>query len=279
MNAVYRNAERLAGRYTHALLTINSEDAAEAMRFTLAPEGFHEQLPGAGLDTERFNAGRCDSAECRATVANSLRLPRDSRFVLMVAEFSTGKRHRDALAALAGSSLAGTHLLFAGSGDEEQRTRRLTRELHLEGRVHFLGYRADIPELLAASDVVLLPSEREGLPVSILEAMAMEKPVIVADARGSRDLVADGCGWKHAVGDSEQLAALLRTVLNDPGEAGLRARRGREKVIATYGWPAVERKLVSVYRRLGLAIPDERDRERGHARDASRNPLVHEAAT
>lgn len=253
-NAVYRSAEKLAGRYTHALLTINSEDAAAASRFTLAPGGFHELLPGAGVDLHRFDPQRLNSAECHATVAGSLGLPEASRFVLMVAEFSVGKRHRDAVDAFARLNLPGTYLLFAGSGSEEFRARELVRKWGLDDRVHFLGYRKEVPELLAASDAVILPSEREGLPVSIMEAMAMEKPVIVADARGSRDLVKPDCGWVHAIGNTGELASLLGEVLGDPKAATRRAQRGRERVISKYAWPAVEQKLIHVYRRLGIQL-------------------------
>ena len=255
-NFLYESAERLAARYTHALLTINSEDAAAAKRFKLARDGFHEQVPGAGVDLVRFDPTRFDPVQCCSAIARSLGLPLHSRFVLMVAEFSRGKRHLDALTAFAHENLPDTHLLFAGTGSEEGEVSQRARRQNLDGRVHFLGSRKDIPELLAASRLVILPSEREGLPLSLLEAMAMEKPVVAADARGSRELVEPDCGWIHAVGDTRQLGSLIRMVLNNPGEAGERARRGREKVIAKYGWPAVQHRLVSVYRRLGVEFPN-----------------------
>jgi glycosyltransferase involved in cell wall biosynthesis len=179
----------------------------------------------------------------------------------MAAEFIPRKRHPDALNAFAFAqeNLPDTHLLFAGTGSEEERVSARARRQNLDGRVHFLGHRKDIPELLAASDLVVLPSEQEGLPVCLLEAMAMEKPVVAANARGSRELVEPDCGWIHAVGDTRQFGSLIRMVLNKPGEAGERARRGREKVKAHYAWPAVQDTLVSVYRRLGVAFPQACD--------------------
>jgi glycosyltransferase involved in cell wall biosynthesis len=236
-------------------LTINAEDAAAARRFKLAPGGFDQQVPGAGVDLARFDPTRLDPVQCRSVIAGGLGLPSHSSFVLMVAEFSRGKRHLDALTAFAEENLPNTHLLFAGTGSEEDSVRERARRQNLDQRVHFLGHRKDIPELLAASDLVILPSEREGLPVSLLEAMAMEKPVVVADARGSRELVEPDSGWIHAVGDTRQLGSLIQMVLNRPAEAGERARRGREKVKAQYAWPAVQDTLVSVYRRLGVAFP------------------------
>ena len=257
-NRIYRSAERLAARYTHALLTINCEDAAEASRFRLAPGGFHEQLPGAGVDVTRFDPCMYDRMACRSEILGSLGVPAHSKMILMVAEFSPGKRHRDALRAFASGNLPDAHLLFAGKGAAEGRMRRVAYDLGIGQRVHFLGHRTDIPQLLATSDVVILPSEREGLPMSIMEAMAMQKPVVVANARGSRDLVQPDCGWLHEIGDSQRLASLLHQILNSPKEAADAGRKAREKVLAKYAWPVVRRRLAAVYQRLGVAVNPEK---------------------
>jgi glycosyltransferase involved in cell wall biosynthesis len=251
-NLIFARAERLAAAWTHALLTINAEDAEQASQFKLAPGGFHVRLPGAGIDIDRFNPARFDSSECRLNLASSLAVGNRARFVLMVAEFSPGKRHRDALKAFAELRYPDAHLILAGAGGEENRMKKLTRRLGLENCVHFLGYRRDIPELLAASDVAILPSEREGLPVGVIEAMAMERPVVVASARGSSDLVNDGCGWVHPIGDFGALALLMRKVLNSPREAAVRAHNARKKVLSQYSWRAVRQDLINVYERLGV---------------------------
>ena len=170
----------------------------------------------------------------------------------MVAEFSPGKRHRDAVEAFSLLNRPDTHLLLAGIGREQHKIRELTRRLGLENYVHFLGYRRDIPELLAGSDITILPSEREGLPVGVIEAMAMEKPVVVADARGSSELMEGGCGWVHPVGDCATLTMLLRQVLDHPEEATVRAHKARDKFLANYSWQMVQQKLISIYERLGI---------------------------
>lgn len=251
-NSFYRIAERTAARHTHALLTINSEDWAQAQGLVLAPGGFHEQIPGAGLDPGMFDPDAYDSSECRLNLTRSLGLRNGSKLVLMVAEFSRGKRHRDALSAFADRRLAGATLLLAGDGKWEKDTRRLAQRLGVEKRVVFLGHRKDVPQLLTAADAVILPSEREGLPVSVLEAMAMQKPVIVSDIRGSRELVKPACGWMHPVGDSESLASLIRLVLDNPAEAAARGSRARQRVLSNFTWPTLRQKLEEVYWRLGV---------------------------
>ena len=92
--------------------------------------------------------------------------------------------------------------------------------------------------------------------MSILEAMAMGRAVLVADARGSRELVQPDCGWIYPIGDTHALACLIQNALDNPDERSLRARRGREKVRANYGWPAVQETLIRVYQRLGVVFPE-----------------------
>jgi glycosyltransferase involved in cell wall biosynthesis len=253
-NYLYRSAERLAARYTHALLTINSDDAEEATRFRLAAGGFHERLPGAGVDLNRLQPAKFSPFKAREKLCVSLGIPASAALVLMVAELIPRKRHGDAVSALAHCAAQQMHLLLAGTGSEESKLRTQVEKLRLTGLVHFLGFRPDVPELLSAADVVVLPSGQEGLPVCVLEAMAMERPVIVANSRGSRDLVEPDCGWVHEIGDTGRLASLLQQVLKNPEEAVERARKARARVVSQYTWPIVQERLTSVYRRLGVPI-------------------------
>jgi glycosyltransferase involved in cell wall biosynthesis len=108
----------------------------------------------------------------------------------------------------------------------------LAARLGLTERVHFLGHRDDIPALIRASQATLLPSEREGLPRSIMESLCLEVPVIGSDIRGIRDLLADGAGLMYTVGDIKGLAAAMDWILGHPREAALMARRGREQLMA-----------------------------------------------
>ena len=76
-------------------------------------------------------------------------------------------------------------------GEEESRLHSLVRVYGLESKIHFLGYRTDVKQLLSMCDLFVLPSIREGLPRSLMEAMAAGLPCIVSDIRGNRDLIAD----------------------------------------------------------------------------------------
>jgi glycosyltransferase involved in cell wall biosynthesis len=96
--------------------------------------------------------------------------------------------------------------------------------------VHFLGFRRDVPSLLRAADVVLLPSEQEGLPRCLLEAMACGVPCVASDIRGSRDLLEGGCGLLFPVGDAKRLADAAAQVLSSHDLARQLAARASAKV-------------------------------------------------
>ena len=154
----------------------------------------------------------------------------DRVLFLMVAEFNPGKRHRDAVEALALVGRADFHLAFAGPGPELERVRSLAERLGVSDQVHFLGSRSDVPRLLSAADALVLPSEREGLPRSVMEAMAMGIPVIGADVRGIRDLVENEAGLLVPVGNTEQLAAAMSLIGTNASAASEFARRGLHRI-------------------------------------------------
>lgn len=228
-NAIFLTLEKLAGRWTDQLIVINHQDEAAARRYRLVPEGRLHYLPGIGVDLAAYSAAQV-TAEQVSAVRATLGLAAEAPLFLLVAEFNPGKRHRDALQALARLKHPKAALAFAGIGPLMDEMKRLAAELGVAQRVHFLGYRHDIPALLKAASATLLPSEREGLPRSIMEAMAMGAPVIATPIRGVSELLAEGCGLLHAVGDVEGLAQAMAWVIAKPPEAAALAERARARV-------------------------------------------------
>jgi glycosyltransferase involved in cell wall biosynthesis len=119
------------------------------------------------------------------------------------------------------------------------------------GVVEWLGYREDIADILGQSHIVCLPSYREGLPKSLLEALAAGKPVIATDVTGCREVVRDGYnGLLVPPRDKRALAAALSRLLNDPKLRAVYGARGREMAETEFGSKWVIRPTLALYRKL-----------------------------
>ncbi|NLI20722.1 MAG: glycosyltransferase family 4 protein [Clostridiales bacterium] len=230
-------AERLLARYTDLLITINAEDDARAKRF---PAGEAVQVAGVGIDLSRF-AAPVDRAATRAALGLS---PRDS-VVITVGEHIPRKNHEACIRAVA--ALSGVTLLFCGVGELEGGLRALADSLGVADRVRFLGFRRDVPALLAACDVFLFPSFQEGLPVSLMEAMAAGLPCVASRVRGNADLIVPGeGGYLCAPGDADAMAGHIRTLLSDPA---MREAMGEQnkRAVEPYDLPRVREQMAALY--------------------------------
>ncbi|MBM4083649.1 MAG: glycosyltransferase [Planctomycetes bacterium] len=138
--------------------------------------------------------------------------------------------------------------LIVGEGEAEPGLRHLADELQLGDCVRFLGYRADIPNLLALLDVLVLPSLWEGLPNVVMEAMASAKPVVATDAGGTRELVADGVtGFLVPSKNPEALAEKIHHLLAHPDDARRMGQEGRAVIEKTYSFAAAAQATAQVY--------------------------------
>jgi glycosyltransferase involved in cell wall biosynthesis len=135
---------------------------------------------------------------------------------------------------------------IAGDGPD-----RAAVEAELAGAAELLGERSDVPELLAAADVFVLPSRSEGLPLSVIEAMAAGLPVVASRVGGVPELVAGGeTGMLVPPGDPEALAAALRALLDDAERRRALGAAGRRRAEAHFDLPAFRAAHVELYERL-----------------------------
>ncbi|HEV3345357.1 MAG TPA: glycosyltransferase [Pirellulales bacterium] len=182
-----------------------------------------------GVDTERFRPLSPDN-RLRA----ELGLPPDAPVAAIVAALRPEKNHELFLAAAARIRRArpDARFLVIGDGAERLRLETLSSGLNLAEAVSFLGTRGDIPELLSLVDVLMLTSHMEANPVSILEALACEKPVVATRVGSSPESVHDGeNGYLVAPGDEEGLASRVLELFNSPDLARRFGQAGRETVV------------------------------------------------
>ena len=229
---LYGFAERLAGQWTDRLVVINAEDYDRSIRWRIVSKDRIIPMPGIGVDpgvySKFLRSGPRSSALRHELGAMGQFL------ILMIAEFSGRKRQSDLVKALALIKDPSISVLFVGDGRERVATERLVADLGVGAQFRFLGYRSDVPELLGASDLLVLPSLQEGLPRCVLEAMAANVPVVGSDIRGTRDLLSDGRGWLYKVGDVSALANAISDVRSNPKGAAQRIANADRAVCEQY---------------------------------------------
>jgi glycosyltransferase involved in cell wall biosynthesis len=234
-NAMFLGLERLAGRWTDYLVTMNGDDQRAVDRYRIVPPARGRYMPGIGVDADHYSPASVNDSQV-AEVRRSLGIPPEAAVFTMIAEFIARKRHRDALLAFARLPSAGAaapHLVLAGTGPLLERTRALAQSLGIAGRVHFVGFRDDVPVLVCSSRAVLLVSAQEGLPRSVMEALCLEVPVIATRVRGTDELVAQsGGGLLADVGDVDGIADALAWMLAHPEESAAMGRHGRAAMAA-----------------------------------------------
>ena len=237
---VYFPAEWLCAFFTDVLITINKEDYAFARKHLHAKSVRY--VRGVGVDLEKF---RDHSAE-RAPLRASLGLGEEDFVLLSVAEMTKNKNHKMMLEALAQLPDPHIRLLCAGQGQELQNNQDLCDRLGLTHRVQFLGYRKDVPQLYAAADAFLFVSYREGLSLSLMEAMSSRLPSIVTPIRGNTDLIENGKEGLYAELDPTSIAAAIRTLREDPTLCRRLGQAAGEKIQA-FGLPQVLEEMKKIY--------------------------------
>lgn len=167
-----------------------------------------------------------DKEEARRAVRCELGLPQGAPLLLFCGRLVEQKDPYALFDSFALLPLLEAHLLVVGDGPLLEHCRSRVRENDLEGRVHFLGSRGDVPRLMAASDCLVLPSKFEGLPLAVLEAMAARLPVVARDVIGTRDCVRhQQTGFLAPHADVEALAQGMKRALSEEGQAWAKAGR------------------------------------------------------
>lgn len=187
----------------------------------------------------------------RSEFRTSIGVPSDAAVAGIIARLTEQKAHRVLFDAMARPELSSLHLIVVGDGELRDDLRSRADSLGLAGRIHFLGARRDLGNILGAIDIFAMPSYWEGLPLSMVLAMGAGLPVVASRVAGIPEVVSDGIsGLLVDPGNSEQLARALAALAGDPQ---LRRRLGDEArrfVMPRFGVDGYVHSVVSLYDRL-----------------------------
>jgi glycosyltransferase involved in cell wall biosynthesis len=230
--------ERIGGGLTNLLFCQSEEDAAAAVHERIASESNVFAI-GNGVDPARFDPYNVASA---ASVRRSLGIPIDAFVVGLIGRQVREKGIGEFLEAMISLADRYSHIwvLLAGerlSSDHNQGVEKTfaAAQSALGHRLITLGNRDDVPELLASMDLFCLPSWREGMPRTIIEAMMMAKPVVATNIRGSREeVVPEQTGLLVRVRSAVDLAASVERFVLDPGLGRCYGNAGRARALRLY---------------------------------------------
>ena len=241
---LYYPVEKFLAHYTDALITINSEDFELAKnKLKLRGGGKVYYVPGVGIDTAQFN----DEENLREKKRTELNIPSDAFVLVSAGELNANKNNRVILSALEQLKQKNIHYVICGVGDLEVGLRKQVDNAGLQDNVHFLGYRNDVKELYAMADCFVMPSYREGLSRSIMEAMASGLPCIVSKIRGNTDLVEHGeNGFTCPAADAQAFADSIMQLASDRTLRFGMQKNNLEK-IKNYDVSVVEQKMREIY--------------------------------
>jgi glycosyltransferase involved in cell wall biosynthesis len=186
----------------------------------------------------------------RTTLRDDLRLTRYDRLLVSVGNLYPVKGHQHLVKALAilAAPHPTLHLAIAGRGEMADTLATCARELGVEHRVHLLGLRSDIPAILAAADIFVLPSLSEGLPLALLEAMFAGRPIVASDVGEVGVALAHGdAGMLVEPGNPHALAAAIESLLCNPNRAKNLADRAARRAVAEYDVARMVRRYIGLY--------------------------------
>ncbi|WP_170075523.1 glycosyltransferase family 4 protein [Paraclostridium dentum] len=241
---MYYNFEKFLGRYTDGIIAINEEDY-KSSKEKLKIKNVHH-VHGVGIDLNRFK---------NIPISEKLLLRKkhgfsEKSFILIyVGELSYRKNQIMIIEAIAmlKDKIPNIKLLLIGTGILREQYEKKSIELGVEQFVEFLGYRNDISELMALSDIGVSTSRQEGLPVNVMEGMASGLPMVVTNCRGNRDLINDGeNGYVVSLTSKSDLADKIYN-LYESNDNRKKFSKANENLILRYSLQNIQCEMSKLY--------------------------------
>ena len=223
---LYYPVEKYLSKHTDVLITINQEDYERAKRKFKARQ--IEYVPGVGIDINKFQNVAVDKEKKRV----ELGISKDAYVMVSVGELIRRKNHSAVIKALKKVNNPKITYIICGRGPLKDRLDSLVEKLELDTQVKLLGYRTDIPEILKVSDLFVLPSFHEGLPVAFMEAMISGLPVICSKIRGNTDLILEEKGgYLVEPNDIYGFASAIKKIISNQEKSKEFVQYNKERII------------------------------------------------
>jgi len=245
----FRLIERGLAHACDRIVAVSDEVRDDLVDLHVAPATKIGVIP-VGFDMRRLSVPAAEHAALRAALRRDVGVAEDALLVTFVGRIVPIKRADRFLAAALELRDTGARFLVVGDGESLADVRGSDAARGLGDQAIFTGYRSDVAAVYHASDIVVLTSDNEGTPVSLIEAAACGVPVVGTDVGGVRSVVQDGVTGYVVPTDATLVADRIRTLL---GDAGLRTRfgaTGRERVHARYAAERLAADHDRLYREL-----------------------------
>ena len=246
---LFRNLERLASRWCDKMIFISRPLADWAIRENIGQASKMTRIY-SGIEMHRFHPV---SEEEKKRLRREWGLGEVDAVIGMVSKLWDGKGHALLIRAFKEirKEKPQARLVIVGEGYLMESLKALVNQLDLSDSVVFTGFLEDVPRIIATFDVAVLPSYFEGMGRVLLEAMAMEKPVVGTRVGGIPDLIEPGLnGYLVKPGSERELASAVLTILNDPGLAARMGEEGRKRMTDRFSADTMVRSIDEVYREL-----------------------------
>lgn len=239
---IYKWEEMILAHITDTLITINPEDYQAAQLLKLRNGSKPYMVHGAGVKIGV--EVEVNTIEKRKSIG----LPDSATMIISAGDLNTNKNNHVVIRALGCMKNPNVYYVLCGVGPEEVNLRKLAKECGVEKNVIFLGYRTDMPELMKSTDIFVMPSFREGVPRSILEAMDLGKPCVGSKTRGIADLIDEGLGgYICKPTDYKAFADAFNRLVDNPNLCKIMGKHNKNKAKG-FSFEIVRQEYIDIYK-------------------------------
>lgn len=239
---VFYPIEMFMSRFADRIVTINKEDYEAAKKMHAKQVHY---VHGIGINTSRLTL-----EDNKTNIRKELDLSEDAFIVLSIGELNSNKNQKTIIEAMNLLKDSTIHYVLCGKGDELENLQKLVEKYRLSKNIHFLGYRKDVVDICSQSDIYVMPSRREGLPVASLEAMYCGLPLITSNIRGLVDVMQDGnSGYLCEPNDVEAFAKAIRVLKSDK-ELREKCGKNNRRMVIAFCLENVKEEVLNVFKRM-----------------------------